>query len=199
MANQMKLVCGVGINDADYVVQYRVSGRRLKCPAHMAWANMLDRCYNAKFHSRHPSYIGVTVCDEWLSFMSFRKWWIDNHVDGWHLDKDLLTDGREYSPEACIYVPQWLNKFTLDRALMRGDWPIGVSFHRPTGKFRARCRNPMNPRGYYIGVFADANEAHRAWLKRKLELAKELKDKMDEIDERIYQRVIEIILSKSDI
>lgn len=42
-------------------------------------------------HKKWPSYIGVTVCDEWRSFMKFREWWLENHVDGWQIDKDLLT------------------------------------------------------------------------------------------------------------
>ena len=51
----------------------------------------------------------------------------------------------------------------------------------------------MSKNTEHLGYFDTPEAAHAAWLKRKLELALELKPKMDEIDLRIYPRVIEII------
>lgn len=189
----VKLIHGFGINDADYAVFPRVNGGRDNCPAFVTWRGILERCYSDKFHTKNPTYVGVTVCDEWRSFMKFRKWWLENHVDGWELDKDLLTDLRMYSPETCIYVPSWLNTFTIDRGARRGEWPIGVSFEIRRGRFRAQCSNRVLGRNEYLGYFTSPDEAHNAWKSRKMELALDLKPKMDEIDHRIYPRVIEII------
>ena len=47
-----KLVCGIGINDADYAVNIRIGGKRGMCPAYRAWTSMLNRVYNSKFHER---------------------------------------------------------------------------------------------------------------------------------------------------
>ena len=187
-----KLVCGVGINDADYFTQSIINGKRVRCPAYSAWGRMLTRCYSAKFHHRSPTYIGVKVCDEWLSFMAFRKWWIENQVDGWQLDKDLLSDDRIYSPNTCIFVPSWLNHFTVDCGAARGWCPVGVSFRRDMGQFQSLCRHPFGGREHH-GCFSTPEEAHAAWLARKLEIAHELKHLMDDIDARIFPRVIEII------
>ena len=118
---------------------------------------------------------------------------MENQVDGWQVDKDLLSDAGIYSPETCIFVPQWLNLLTTDSGASRGKWPIGVSYHDGASRFRAQCRNPITRKGEHLGLFTTPEEAHLAWLKRKLELAIELKPKMDEIDLRIYPRVIEII------
>lgn len=186
------LVYGVGVNDADYVFDTTINGRRVRCPAYRSWMRMLTRCYSEKFHHRSPTYAGVKVCDEWLSFMAFRKWWVENHVDGWQLDKDLLSDNRIYSPEVCIFVPSWLNTFTIDSGAARGEWPIGVSFDRRGRKFESRCRHPFG-KNEYLGLFSTPDEAHAAWLARKLEIAHELKNRMDDIDTRIFQRIIEII------
>ena len=188
----VRLVCGVGVNDADYLTQPIIDGKRVRCPAYDAWGRMLTRCYSAKHHRRGPTYIGVKVCEEWLSFMAFRKWWVENQVDGWQLDKDLLSDNRIYSPEACIFVPAWLNTFTVDSGAARGWLPIGVSFEKRVGKFKARCRHPFG-RQEHLGHFSTPEEAHAAWLARKLEIAHELKHLMDDIDARIFPRVIEII------
>ena len=186
------LVYGIGVNDADYVVESTINGRRVVCQAYRSWRNMLQRCYSEKFHHRNPTYAGVKVCDEWLSFMAFRKWWVENQVDGWQLDKDLLSDNRIYSPEACIFVPSWLNHFTVDCVAARGLWPIGVCFDRRKRKFESRCCHPFGGREY-LGGFSTPDEAHAAWLARKIEIANELKHLMDDIDARIFPRVIEII------
>ena len=186
------LVCGVGVNNATYRTETRIDGKRVACPAYAAWNSMLNRSCSAKYHARHQTYSGVTVCDEWRSLMSFRKWWLDHQVDGWQLDKDLLTDDWIYSPETCIFVPRWMNTFTTDHAAARGEWPMGVCYHKITGKFLARCRQPLGKQRH-IGLFSTPEEAHAAWLARKLEIANELKHLMDDIDARIFPRVIEII------
>lgn len=193
MANQMRLVHGFGINDADYAVSPRINGRQSMCAAYSAWKGMIARAYSKKFHARYPTYSGVAVCEEWRSFMRFKAWWIDNHVDGWHLDKDLLTHSRTYSPESCLYVPSWLNLFTIDCGAARGVWPVGVSRDNRTKRFQARCRNPSTGMEEYLGYFGTKEEAHGKWLERKLQIAFEFKVEMDAIDERIYCRVIDII------
>ena len=189
------LVYGAGVNDAQYCIRAAIDGKNVLCPAYDAWSSMINRTYSAKFHAGNPTYMGVTVCDEWLSFMSFRRWWMERQVDGWQLDKDILSDSREYSPEACIFAPSWLNSFTADHGAARGDCPIGVHLHKRLGRFQARCRNPMPKKTEHLGYFGTPEEAHLAWLARKLEIALELKPKMDEIDLRIYPRVVEIIRS----
>ena len=187
------LVEGVGINDAQYCVAPGIDGKTVLCPAYMSWRNMLTRAYSTKFHAKHPTYSGVTVCDDWHLFMSFREWWLGNYADGFALDKDILSDDGVYSPETSIFIPAWLNLFTTDNGASRGAYPIGVSFHKGKGRFRALCSNPITKKREHLGYFDTPEAAHLAWRTRKLDLALELKPKMDEIDIRIYPRVIEII------
>ena len=192
--SRMGLVQGVGINDAPYCTKPVVDGKKVVCPAYMAWNNMLTRAYSTKYHAKHPTYSGVTVCDDWHLFMSFREWWLGNYADGFALDKDILSDDGVYSPETSIFVPAWLNLFTTDSGAARGDCQIGVYFERRRGRFVALCRNPMSKKQEYLGLFDTPEAAHLAWRTRKLELALELKPKMDSIDQRIYDRVVEIIM-----
>ena len=187
------LVEGVGVNDAPYCTQPRIDGKQVRCPAYRAWTSIITRAYSAKFHVKCPTYMGIEICEEWKNFCAFRDWWIENQVDGYEIDKDILSDSREYSPESCIFVPSWLNSFTVDAGARRGDCPIGVCFVRRCGRFKAVCCNPMSKKQEYLGYFTTPEAAHAAWLNRKLELALELKPKMDEIDQRIYARVVEII------
>ena len=186
-------VCSAGINDANYRTKPRIGGVIIACPAYQTWVGMIKRAHSKEFQSNNQTYIGVTVCNEWLSFSSFRKWWLKHHVDDFALDKDILCESREYSPSACLFVPQWLNNFTIDRGVARGDWPIGVYLDRSTGKFKSQCRNPSSGKYEHLGRFSEPVSAHLAWRNRKLDLALELKPKMDEIDLRIYPRIVEII------
>ena len=141
--SQRGLVQGVGVNDAPYCTQPRIYGKQVRCPAYRAWTGILTRAYSDKYHAKRPTYSGVTVCEDWHSFMSFRHWWLENQVDGWELDKDILYDDVVYSPETCIFVPSWLNSFTTDSGSSRGELPIGVDFHKQAGKYRAQCGHPL--------------------------------------------------------
>ena len=189
-----KPLYGVGVNDAHYTTTPVVDGVRLHDPAYRSWFDMMRRAYSPKFHAVNPTYIGVTVCEEWHSFSAFRTWWLSNYRDDGHLDKDLLAVGnREYGPSACIYVPRWLNNFTTDSGASRGELPIGVYLCKQTGKYRSRCCNPITGKQRNLGRFTTPEAAHEAWLKCKLELAAQLKPEMDAIDQRIYPNVVTII------
>lgn len=180
-----KLVYGVGTNDADYAVAkfetIRCADGKQKrkrvwmCPYYQTWVSMLNRCYSAKSQKRNPTYIGCTVSDDWLIFSNFKAWMKKQQWEGKQLDKDLLFQGNKiYSAETCVFVSPMVNSFTIDRGNDRGRWPIGVSWHKKTGKFRVQCSNPFTKKRGHIGYFDCEQQAHEAWLKRKLELAHEL-------------------------
>ena len=189
-----KPLCGVGVNDADYTTTPVVDGVRLHDPAYSAWVSMMNRAYDPKYHATYPTYIGVTVCKEWHSFSAFRVWWLDNYREDFQLDKDLAMVGnKEYGPDACVYIPSCLNKFTTDSGASRGELPVGVCLHKSTGKYVSRCRNPITGKNHHLGRFTTPEAAHEAWLKYKLELAAQLKPEMDAIDKRIYPNVVTII------
>lgn len=199
MANKMRMVRGVGVNDANYNVNQKINGKNKMCGAYMAWTSMLTRCYSNKFQEKNQTYVGVIVCDEWKSFISFKSWWDANHVDGWSLDKDILSDERIYSPRTCIYVPQWINTFANDCGKNRGETMIGVTFEKRIARYRATCSNPVTKKNERLGCFTSNACAHLAWLNRKIEMAGELKVAMDEVDKRIYDRIISIIMRKSEL
>ncbi|MGL5490860.1 MAG: hypothetical protein ACRDC6_32060 [Shewanella sp.] len=192
MKAKSKLVYGVGINDSNAQVSMKINGKQVFEISYRAWKGVLERCYDEKFHKRLPTYIGVRVCDDWRFFSKFKSWFDYSYVDGWHLDKDLLSDERIYSPGTCIYVPGWLNTFTIDRHNSRGYYPIGASLDKCSGKFTSKCSNPLGGREH-LGYFSYPHLASEAWRSRKLELAEELKPIMDDIDTRIYPRVVTII------
>ena len=194
-----KLVYGVGINDADYAVQkfeaIEVNGVRKQkrvwmCPYYQAWKSMLERCYSAKCQEKHPTYKGCSVSEEWLTFSNFKRWMEAQDFEGMQLDKDLLFEGNKvYSVETCVFVTKTVNMFIIDRGAARGELSIGVNLDKERSKFRSRCSNPFTKKQEHLGCFTCEKEAHKAWLKRKLELAKELA--AEQTDERVAKALIE--------
>ena len=91
---------------------------------------------------------------------------------GRDLDKDLLFHGNKvYGPAACVFISDGLNNFTNDHAAVRGEWPIGVYWHKQSGKLMARCWNPFTGKQEYLGLFTCPDAAHEAWRSRKHALA----------------------------
>ena len=192
-----KLVFGVGVNDLGYrtqVYEYvtKDGGKRIKklvflCKYYAVWGSMLQRCYSEKFLESNPSYIGTSVCSEWLYATEFKKWMEQQDWQGKCLDKDIIVPGSKlYSPETCAFVLQATNNFVIARNASRGDYPIGVSLDTRTGRYQARCGNPFHRREQEsLGYFSTPQAAHEAWRKRKHELAQLVAAK--ESDPRIVE------------
>ena len=179
-----KKVFGHGINDVDSVCD----GNGNKEQAYKAWTTMLSRCYSPSHLKRSPWYVGTVVCDEWLRYSVFRKWWVENQVDGWDLDKDLIGGGKKiYSADTCIFVPRWINTFI--RAKPAGkSLPIGCSFHKASGKYRADIC--IGGKVFAIGLFDSAEDANAAWAIEKLIYANQRREEMDAIDKMIFQSIV---------
>lgn len=170
-----KLIFGVGINDVDYnVYSYEyVDGKEKvvwSCPFYVKWKSMLERCYYSKLYV--PNYLDCEVCDDWLKLSLFKKWMETQDWEGKQLDKDLLVTGnRIYSPETCVFVERRVNSFLTESNAARGEYPIGVSWHKRWKKFAANCRSVITNKAVCLGYFKTPEEAHLAWLSFKLEQA----------------------------
>lgn len=173
MVKKIRMVCGVGVNDADYPVHKTemVGGRwkiTWKCPVYGAWKRMLERAYSEKYHGHQPTYIECSVTPEWRSFSAFRSWMIRQDYEGGELDKDILIRGNKvYSPNKCVFVSRRLNSFLLDCGSSRGEWPLGVSWRKANGEFQTQCSNPFTGKVEYLGYFTCPNAAHEAWRAKK--------------------------------
>jgi len=177
-----KLTYGVGVNDLGYRVQIneevtKNGGKKswksvFRCKYYKVWESMLRRCYNKKYLESRPSYIGTSVCSEWLYATEFKKWMDKQDWSGKCLDKDIIVPGSKlYSPDTCAFVLPTTNLFVIARDASRGECPTGVSLFKPTGKYQARCSNPFTGKQEHLGYFPTPDEAHEAWRKRKHALA----------------------------
>lgn len=196
-ARSMKL--GVGINDAPYMIYREFRHEKAICPAYKTWSAMLVRAYCPKWKEKRPTYDGVTVTQEWHSFMSFRAWWMKHQVDGWGIDKDLLVAGNKtYSPDTCLFVPTWVNCLMIDNGASRGDLPIGVSINKncPINPYTAQ--GSFNGRVKALGRFTTPSEAHIEYISTKLTYIDSLRKELDAIDQRLYQSIRDQIVAKAE-
>lgn len=173
------LVCGVGVNDADYPVYECavINGKQVNtwvCPFYSKWIGMISRCYS-KIRDRNKSYNECTVSAEWLTFSNFKKWMETQDWHGNHIDKDLFGCGRLYSAENCVMLKPIINTF-INTSRPKKDFslPVGCSLHKLTGKISATCRNPFTGKTEHLGLYLNAYEANCAWKSRKLYFAKQL-------------------------
>ena len=118
-------------------------------------------------------------------------WWLENQVDGWQLDKDLVGDGKLYSPDTCVFVPSWVNSFASNCTAARGENPIGTAV--VNGCIVAQCRNPFTGHRESLGCFKSFSDASDAWRSRKIDFVYEMKSETDKIDKRIHDGLLNII------
>lgn len=188
-----KLVAGIGINDADYPVSKGavLKGKKVAvwtCPYYKRWDSMIKRVYCEGYLGRHPSYMGCSVCKEWLTFSNFKAWmktqpWEGEDID---LDKDILKKGnRKYCPERCVFIHSKVNTFIISEKRM-SVW-TGVRTNKKTGKHKAACSNPFTKKVETWGEFDTAREAHAAYKARKHQHACDIADSDWVTDERVRE------------
>jgi hypothetical protein len=102
---------------------------------------MIRRCYDKKYQVKYPTYKDCKVCDEWLNYQNFAKWFDENYYqiddETMHIDKDILVKGNKvYSPETCVFVPQDINILFTKR---HRTLPTGVQYDKKRNKYRAFC------------------------------------------------------------
>jgi len=185
MGRKRSLVFGVGVND--WVGNVKVGGKDIK--EYQLWANMIKRCFSEECKQSRPTYEGVTCSKEWLSMTKF----IEDvsqmkgyGLSGWELDKDILQKGNKlYSKDTCCFVPQEVNSLLIKRDNSRGEYPVGVYFHKASGKFMAQIN--INGKRKNLGYFNTPEEAFQAYKTAKEAYIKVVAQKWQHLlDERVY-------------
>lgn len=200
-----KTVYGVGcIGEGEYRVKDENGNITIQ---YNYWHSMLQRCYDEKYKSKRPTYEDKYVCEEWLNYQNFAKWFDENYYecnDGYvmDLDKDILFKGNKvYSPDNCVFVSHRINTLFTKRNILRGEYPIGVSEDKC--RFRARCsvfdeyKNKFT--SINLGYFNTPEEAFEKYKTFKENYIKEVADKYKEqIPEKLYKAMYDYIVEIND-
>ena len=121
-----KKLFGVGVNDLGECACNLISYKK--------WSSMLRRCYETNYNMSNETYNDCYVCNEWLLFSNFKKWFdnpVNGYKNGYHLDKDLLVKGNKvYSPTTCCFLPHEINQTLARKGKDKKDeLPRGVYQH----------------------------------------------------------------------
>ena len=125
---------------------------------YIVWNGMMGRCYRPTTPAAKKTYEGCYVCDEWHTFKTFQKWYVENYRLGCELDKDLAIENNKcYSPDTCYFVPSGLNVLIM---------PNATGYTKKRERFAARVKR--GNKQYNLGTFDTAEEARAEYLKHKL-------------------------------
>jgi len=197
MIGKRSLVYGAGVND--WSGNVKVGGKPIK--EYDLWTSMLERCFSEKFKQSRPTYEGVTCSKEWLSMTKF----IEDvsqmkgfGLSGWALDKDIIQKGNKlYSKDTCCFVPLEVNMLLTKSDNSRGEYPVGVCFHKTRGKFKAQLT--INGKRKHLGYFTTPEEAFQVYKLAKEAYIKVVAQQWQHIlDERVFQALLDYEVNIDD-
>lgn len=110
-----------GVSNSVYSVKNERSYR--------VWSNLLLRTIDNPLKKYFPAYKNCELCEEWKEYANFKAWYdnpINGYINGYDLDKDILSNGRKlYSPDTCCFIPKHLN-FLIRNKTKKDGLPNGV-------------------------------------------------------------------------
>lgn len=156
--------------------KHETSAKGKETRKYKIWGSTLQRCYSEKFQKRCPTYKGCSVSNGWLNFQNFGRWYDDNYIEGFELDKDLLIESNKvYSENNCVFIPLKLNKFLASKQRRNSSGYTGVSFYKTTYKYRARINDVCTGKLMHLGYFNEVEKASEAYLKARIIMVDKIK------------------------
>lgn len=177
-----------------------IQGVQKQLPEYGQWNSMRKRCLvGGAIQLRSPSYIGVTLAEEWKSYDAWLDWAstqigflsVDEKGNLFQLDKDLISDSRVYSKETCVFIPRVINSFLTSATGIRGKYPVGVSYYPKYNNYTAKISNGQGITRF-IGYYPTPELAFQAYKSVKEQQAIDLATKWrSQIDPRAYQALLD--------
>ena len=161
------------------------------------WKNMLKRCYSEVSFKKSPSYEQCLTSETFNHYQQFKTWCnqqLGFGNTGWELDKDILVKGNKvYSEDMCCFVPKEINLLLVKHDKGRGNYSLGVDYHKSRKQFRARCSDK------HLGWFNTEIEAFYVYKEAKEAYIKEVANKWkDQIDPRVYEALMKYEVEITD-
>lgn len=180
----------LGIIDDGYT-QYKTA-------SHKKWIGIIHRCHNKSALKKHPTYQRCGLCDEWKTYSNFAKWFDENYVEGYELEKDILVKGNKiYGPDTCCFVPRRINILLTNRKRYRGSLPVGVHASENGKRYIATMDRADGKR--FVKSHKTVEEAFSAYKNAKEAYIKEVADEYfskglitKRVRDALYQYKIEI-------
>ena len=181
-------ICGVG-----FIPSTLKGKEHRRIRAFISWKSMIRRIYNG-YGRFAKCYENCVICEEWLDYGVFKNWYENQRGCGlkYELDKDLLGNGKLYSPETCCLLPRELNSMIVSRGSKNRELPTGVK--RSGKRFFAQALIGTAEKTYiYLGNFdtpEEASNAYKAFRKKRIAETAQVYYDNGELDERAYNSLI---------
>lgn len=195
LRKKRSLISGFGILDVDF------SRKRdkLETMAYRTWDRMIRRCYKKEYNKSDIKYKDCYVCEDWKYFSNFLKFFKNNYIDGFALDKDIIKKGNKcYCPEYCCFVPQRVNNLIENRSNDRGILPIGV---HQTRNLKYQAQMAKDGKTHFIGIYDTIDEAFLAYKQTKENFIKEIAQEYYDgglITERVFNALMNYKIDITD-
>ena len=148
------LFCGVATDNHD---ASETAGKAKA--AYKVWRSMIMSCYMT-------GDTEFCVCDDWLVFSNYKKWYLDNKKPDHALDFSIIQKSKLYSPETCVFTPKYLlycfpypSKETTKSGCL-----LGTSKVKNKERWLAVYVSKYK-RLKHLGTFDSELEAHHVWLR----------------------------------
>lgn len=173
------------------VGNYKVSIGGVHTNEYKIWKGIMYRIFSGE----NKTYKNVSVCEEWLNFQNFAKWYDENypkHINDikFEIDKDLKQysfDFKIYSPETCVWLPKRINIFIY----RKHKNTISISYDKSRNKWVSGTTD-FNTGEFIRKRFNTQEEAHEFYLKVRAEQVEKAKDylrSLNYLPEEIIQLV----------
>lgn len=174
------------VNNIGYLGEGEYSRKDM---AYRYWEGIIDRCYSPKDSETERLYGDCRVCDEWLNYQVFAKWFHEHYFEGASIDKDLLATGDKcYSPETCCMLPNHINSFLTNYQYNNTSGYPGVSI-LVNGKFIARYK--YRGKRINLSMCDTIEEAFSEYCERRDAYARELAEEYkDVLEDRAYNKLM---------
>ena len=177
--SQKRGICNIGVNDVRNSNSTKAYG---------VWDDLIARCCDEEYKQKHRCYKDVKICEEWLTFSVFKKWFDENYVEGWQLDKDMIERGNKiYSPSTCCFLPRELNN-VYKRNLSGRALPQCCRLTK-SGKYIVTIKSQKQR--IHIGTFDSVDEAFMAYKTKKEQIIRDTARKYeDKLDKRVLNALL---------
>lgn len=130
-----------GCLNREQTVARNTSHNESKTRLYKIWVGMRQRCNNPnKVCYVNYGGRGITICDEWNDFLTFKAWAVDNRYDD-SMSIERIDVNGNYEPANCTWVPcsdQAKNRRNCNILTHNGktqtvsEWARELNIHRTT-------------------------------------------------------------------
>jgi hypothetical protein len=122
------------------------------------WLGIKKRCNNPK-DSNYSKYgaVGITICNEWLDYISFKKWALANNYQK-NLTIDRIDSTGDYEPSNCRWTDYSTQNHNQKLRSTNTSGYKGVSYIKHIDKYQAY--GTKNGKRFNLGYYKTKEEAY---------------------------------------